>query len=91
MRWDKEKLPYPNLHMYGKNGIKIMVYDMKRCQKKKGLEKHIEKRLRNMTQKKELQILGYTIQATLRTIFISSTYNYPSKPSTIVTSFLKSS
>ena len=40
--------------MYGKNGTKIMVYNMKRCQKKKGLEKHIEKRLRNMTQKKEL-------------------------------------
>ena len=67
-----------------------MVYNMKRCQKKKGMEKHIEKRLRNTTQKEELQILGYTIQATSRTIFISSIYNYPSKPFTIVTSFLKS-
>ena len=58
--------------------------------KEKGeIEKHIEKRLRNMTQKEELQILEYTIQATPMTIFISSTYSYPSKPSTIVTFFLK--
>ena len=53
--------------------------------KEEEIEKHIEKRLRNTTQKEELQILGYTIQATPMTIFISSTYNYPPKPSTIVT------
>ena len=58
--------------------------------KEKEIEKHIEKRLRNMTQKEELQILDYIIQATSRTIFISYTYNYSSKPSTIVTSFQKS-
>ena len=62
-------------------------YPKKRERKKK---QHIEKRLRKTTQKKELQILGYTIQATPKTIFISFTYNFPSKPSTIVTSFLKS-
>ena len=59
--------------------------------KEKEIEKkHIEKRLRNTTQKEELQIIGYTIQVTPRKIFISSTYNYPSNPSTIITSFLKS-
>ena len=67
-----------------------MVYNMKMCPKKEEIEKQIEKRLRNITQKEELQILSYTIQATPMTIFISSTYNYPSKPSTIVTSFLNS-
>ena len=78
--------------MYGENDTNIMVYNMKRCPKKRGeIEKQIEKRLRNITQKEELYILGYTIQATPKTIFIPSTYNYPSKPSTIVTSFLNSS
>ena len=76
--------------MYSENGTNIMVYNMKRYPKKQGIEKQIEKRLRNTTQKEELQSLGYTIQATPRTIFISSTYIYPSKPSTIVTSFLNS-
>ena len=76
--------------MYSENGTNIMVYNMKRCPKKGEIEKQIEKRLRNTTQKEELQNLGYTIQATPRTIFISSTYNYPSKPSTIVPFFLNS-
>ena len=34
MRWDKEKLPKPDLHVYGENGTKIMIYNMKRCPKK---------------------------------------------------------
>ena len=61
--------------MYSENGSNIMVYNMKKCLKKKGgeIEKHIETRFRNTTQKEELQILGNTIQATSRTIFISST------------------
>ena len=67
-----------------------MVYNVRRCLKKGGLKKHIEKGLRNTTQKEELHVLDYTIQATLRTIFISYTYNYSSKPSTIVILFLKS-
>ena len=58
--------------------------------KEKGIEKHIEKRLRNTTQKEELQVLDYTIQAMLMTIFISYTYNYSSKPSTMIILFLKS-
>ena len=36
--------------MYGKNDTKIMVYNMRRCPKKRGIEKHIEERLRNTTQ-----------------------------------------
>ena len=42
--------------------------------------KRYRKKIKKYDTKKELQILSYTIQATLRTIFISSTYNYPSKP-----------
>ena len=53
--------------MYGRNGTKIMVYNMKMWQKKRGIEKHIEKRLRNTTRKEELQILDYTIWAMPRT------------------------
>ena len=37
--------------MYSENGINIMVYNMKRCPKKGEIEKQIEKRLRNTTQK----------------------------------------
>ena len=36
MRWDREKLPKLDLHVYGENGTKIMVYDIKRCPKKRG-------------------------------------------------------
>ena len=46
--------------------------------------------IRGQLTKEEIQSLGYTIQAGPRTIFISSTYNYPSEPSTIVTSILNS-
>ena len=34
MRWDKEKLSKPDSHVYGENGAKIMVYNMKRNPKK---------------------------------------------------------
>ena len=34
MRWDREKLSEPNLHVYGKNDTEIMVYNMRRCPKK---------------------------------------------------------
>ena len=40
----QEKLPKPNLHVYGKNGTKIMVYNMKRCPKK-GLKKTEKKKV----------------------------------------------
>ena len=52
MRWDREKLPKPDLHVYSENGTKIMVYNMKRCLKKRELEKNREKEsLRNITTK----------------------------------------
>ena len=43
MRWDKEKLPTPNSHVYGENGAEIMVYNMKRNSKKRGRKKNREK------------------------------------------------
>ena len=39
MRWDREKLPKPDSHVYGENGAKIMVYNMKRNPKKERQEK----------------------------------------------------
>ena len=41
-----EKLPQPNLHVYDKNGTKIVVYNVRRRPKKrdgKNLEKKIKK------------------------------------------------
>ena len=38
MRWDREKLSEPNLHAYGKDDTKIMVYNMRKWPKKRGLE-----------------------------------------------------
>ena len=43
MRWDREKLPKLDSHVYGENGAKIMVYNMKRNSKKGG-EKAKEKK-----------------------------------------------
>ena len=34
VRWDREKLPEPNLHVYGKDDTKIMVYNMRMSQKR---------------------------------------------------------
>ena len=42
MRWDREKLPKLDLHVYGENGTKIMVYNIKRCPKKRGRGKKTE-------------------------------------------------
>ena len=33
-----EKLPQPNLHVYGKNGTKIMVYNVRRGPKERELK-----------------------------------------------------
>ena len=33
-----EKLPQPNLHVYGKNDTKIMVYNVRRGPKERGLK-----------------------------------------------------
>ena len=58
MRWDREKLPTPDSHVYGENGVEIMVYNVKRHSKKKrGRKKNREKeRLKNYnnTKKKTL-------------------------------------
>ena len=34
VRWDRKKLPEPNLHVYGKDNTKIMIYSMRRSPKK---------------------------------------------------------
>ena len=36
MRWDRGKLPKPDSHVYGENGAKFMVYNMKRNPKIRG-------------------------------------------------------
>ena len=51
MRWDREKLLAPDSHMYGENGAKIVVYNMKRNSKKMGQKK--KKSLRNTTVKRK--------------------------------------
>ena len=39
VRWDREKLPEPSLHVYGKDNTKIMVYNMRMRPKKRGSKK----------------------------------------------------
>ena len=91
MRWDKEKLPEPNSHVYGKDDTKIMVYNMRRWPKKKEKKKKSgAERLRNTSLKEELWTLDLITQVMPRMIFISHTLNFSSKPPVIVTSFLKS-
>ena len=51
MRWDREKLPKPDLHVYGENGTKIMVYNMKRCPMKGDGKNREKESLRNITAK----------------------------------------
>ena len=55
MRWDKEKLPEPNSHVYGKDDTKIIIYNMRKWRRKRG-SKYLEqkKRLRNTLLKEEL-------------------------------------
>ena len=43
MRWDREKLLALDSHVYGENGVEIMVYNMKRNSKKRGRKKNREK------------------------------------------------
>ena len=43
MRWDKEKLPTPDSHVYGENRVEIMIYNMKMNSKKRGRKKNREK------------------------------------------------
>ena len=45
MRWDNEKLPMPDSHVYGENDVEIMVYNVKRHSKTRGTkEKHERKK-----------------------------------------------
>ena len=44
MKWDKEKLPKPNSHVYDENGAEIIVFNMKRSSKKGGGEEKERKR-----------------------------------------------
>ena len=44
MRWDKERLPTPDSHVYGENGAKTMVYNMKMHSKKKDMREKQRKR-----------------------------------------------
>ena len=43
MRWDREKLLEPNLHVYVKDDTKIIVYNIRRWPKKKG-SKNLEQK-----------------------------------------------
>ena len=54
MRWEKEKLPKPDSHVYGENGAEIMVYNMKRNSKKgRGRKTEKKKSLRNTSVKRK--------------------------------------
>ena len=57
MRWDREKLPEPNLHVYGKDDTKIMVYNMRRWLKKGDKKPREKRKLRNKSLKEELWTL----------------------------------
>ena len=50
MKWDREKLPEPNLHVYGKDDTKV--YNMRKWPKKGGSKNLERKRLRNTSLKK---------------------------------------
>ena len=52
MRWDREKLPEPNLHMYGKDDTKIMVYNMRKWPKRGGSENLEQKKIKKYITKR---------------------------------------
>ena len=54
MRWDREKLPKPNSHVYGKDDTKIIVYNVRKWPRKKRSKYLEQKRLRNTLLKEEL-------------------------------------
>ena len=57
MRWDRKKLPEPNLHVYGEDDTKIMIYNMRRSKKKGDRKNTRGKRLKKKLLKKELLTL----------------------------------
>ena len=69
MRWDREKLPKLDSHVYGENGAEIMVYNMKRDSKKRGQKKNI-KVLRNVTVKRKNSNLLITLFGLSRGCFL---------------------
>ena len=52
MRWDREKLPEPNLHVYGKDDTKIMVYNMRKWPKRGGSENLEQKKIKKYITKR---------------------------------------
>ena len=54
VRWDREKFPEPNLHVYGKDNTKIVVYNMRKWQRTGGSKNLEQKRLKNTSLKEEL-------------------------------------
>ena len=52
MRWDKEKLPKPNLHMYGKDDTKNIVYNMRKWPRTEGLKKPRAKNIKKYITKR---------------------------------------
>ena len=56
MRWDREKLPEPNLQVCGEDD-KIMVYNMKMWPMERVTKNLEQKRLRNISLKEELRTL----------------------------------
>ena len=55
MRWDRKKLSEPNLHVYGKDDTKVMVYNMRKWPKK-GITKNLERKeiRKNITKRRTL-------------------------------------
>ena len=79
MRWDKKKLLEPNLHVYGKNDIKIMVYSIRRWPRKR-IGKTLDKKTKELVTEKRtlywwLNYYDRVIQAMPRTIFVSYIFN----------------
>ena len=45
MKWNRERLLTPDSHVYGENGVEIIVYNMKRNSKKRGEEKQRKRKV----------------------------------------------
>ena len=52
MRWDREKFPEPNLHLYGKDNTKIIVYNMRKWQRRGGSKKPRAKKIKKYITKR---------------------------------------
>ena len=54
VRQDREKLPEPNLHVYGKDDTKIMIYNMRMSPKKIKKKTQRKKTKKQVTKRKNL-------------------------------------